>query len=253
MSLCLSFSEIVQGRDASVRITEDGLIYAIDLVMVVTGQQRDHAGKTLRNLSDEIFPSSKFIVESRPGKGYAKTKLLRLEDSIELIMVLPGKLSRNCRKTMADVITRYLDGDLNLIGEIADNKKMGKVNSYANFAQSVLEATVGQIEPPMPTSGWLYGTETKVFPGLIKVGRAMDVDARISSGNTFCRPAPHVVVAAVPTFDPVRDEKRAHAFFANEREEGEFFRTSKEAVQAYFDAHIMPVYQAELKQAINKL
>lgn len=33
----MSFAEIVGGRDASVRLTEDKLIYAVDLVMVVTG------------------------------------------------------------------------------------------------------------------------------------------------------------------------------------------------------------------------
>jgi hypothetical protein len=38
MAKLISFAEIVQGRDASVRITEDNLIYAVDLVCVVTGE-----------------------------------------------------------------------------------------------------------------------------------------------------------------------------------------------------------------------
>ncbi len=33
----ISFEEIVSGRDATVRVTEDKMIYAVDLVMVVTG------------------------------------------------------------------------------------------------------------------------------------------------------------------------------------------------------------------------
>jgi hypothetical protein len=32
-----SFAEIIQGRDASVRVTDDGLLYAVDLVKVMTG------------------------------------------------------------------------------------------------------------------------------------------------------------------------------------------------------------------------
>jgi hypothetical protein len=36
----ISFAEIVQGRDASVRVTVDGMIYAVDLVMVMTVSQR---------------------------------------------------------------------------------------------------------------------------------------------------------------------------------------------------------------------
>lgn len=41
----ISFAEIVHGRDASVRVTEDNLLYAVDLAMVVTGKDRDHAGQ----------------------------------------------------------------------------------------------------------------------------------------------------------------------------------------------------------------
>jgi hypothetical protein len=40
-----SFAEIVRGRDASVRMTDDGYLYAVDLVMVVTGKDRDHAAQ----------------------------------------------------------------------------------------------------------------------------------------------------------------------------------------------------------------
>ena len=47
MSLCdvISFAEIVQGHDASVRVTDDGLLYAVDLAMVATGNSRDYAGQ----------------------------------------------------------------------------------------------------------------------------------------------------------------------------------------------------------------
>ena len=32
----ISFAEIIEGRDSNVRMTEDGLIYAVDLVMVMS-------------------------------------------------------------------------------------------------------------------------------------------------------------------------------------------------------------------------
>ncbi len=41
----LSFAELVRGRDASVRVTDDGYLYAVDLAMVVTAKDRDHAGQ----------------------------------------------------------------------------------------------------------------------------------------------------------------------------------------------------------------
>lgn len=62
-----SFAEVVQGRDASVRVTDDNLFYAVDLVMVVTGKNRDDAGKALRRLSDEVFPSDKMSDRTFPG------------------------------------------------------------------------------------------------------------------------------------------------------------------------------------------
>ena len=36
----MSFAEVVQGRDASVRVTQDGYLYAVDLVMVMTGKAK---------------------------------------------------------------------------------------------------------------------------------------------------------------------------------------------------------------------
>ena len=67
----LSFAEIVHGRESSVRITDDGLLFAVDLVMVVTGKDRDHAGQALRSISHEIFhplkPFPRLRVE--PGHG----------------------------------------------------------------------------------------------------------------------------------------------------------------------------------------
>jgi len=51
----ISFSELVQGRDASVRVTEDGLIYAVDLVMVMTGKNQHDSAKVIRDLSEDRF------------------------------------------------------------------------------------------------------------------------------------------------------------------------------------------------------
>jgi hypothetical protein len=55
----MSFAEIVQGRDSNVRMTHDGLIYAVDLVMVMTGLSRNASGMTLRRLEDTLFPLNK--------------------------------------------------------------------------------------------------------------------------------------------------------------------------------------------------
>ncbi len=103
------------------RVTSDGLLYAVDLVMVVTGLARDQSGLVLRRLSDEIFPSIKLIERKLPGKGNAHTKLVSFQDAIELVMVLPGKVAKETRTKFADIIRRYLAGDRSLIAEIQAN------------------------------------------------------------------------------------------------------------------------------------
>ena len=42
-------------------VTVDCLLYAVDIVMVMTGSSRDDAGEILRCLLDEIFLSTKFV------------------------------------------------------------------------------------------------------------------------------------------------------------------------------------------------
>ena len=43
----LSFGEIVRGRDASVRVTEDGFLYAIELAQVMTGADAKYASQVI--------------------------------------------------------------------------------------------------------------------------------------------------------------------------------------------------------------
>ncbi len=56
-----------------------------------------------------------------PGKGNGRTKLLTFEDTIELIMVLPGKIAKEFRLKFVEIIKRYLAGDHSLIQEIQAN------------------------------------------------------------------------------------------------------------------------------------
>ena len=106
---CITFAETVQGRDASVRVIENGMIWAIDLAVVVTGKPRGEASLAIRRIP-EVFPASKMIIRSLPGKGNAFTKLVTFQDSIELVMVLPGKVARETRTQFAGIIQRYMAG-----------------------------------------------------------------------------------------------------------------------------------------------
>jgi hypothetical protein len=137
-----SFAEIVQGRDAGVRVTDDNMLYAVDLVMVMTGLARDQSGLVLRRLSDEMFQSIKMIDRKMAGKGNGRTKLVGFQDAIELIMVLPGKVAKETRAKFADIIRRYLAGDKSLITEVEANAQ-----STAPIAQMARASLVSDEAP----------------------------------------------------------------------------------------------------------
>jgi hypothetical protein len=119
LTLSLNLDEIVAG--GSVRVTNDGLLYAVDLVMVISGKNNNDAGKDLRNIAEETFSSAKIAERNTGGRGNSKTKLISFTDAIELIMILPGRLAKESRLRFADLIRRYVAGDSALVNELAEN------------------------------------------------------------------------------------------------------------------------------------
>jgi lipopolysaccharide biosynthesis glycosyltransferase len=147
------------------------------------------------------------------------------------------------RKQFADILVRYLDGDLTLCTEIEENKAMGKQASYMKFAQNLEE---DEYDKYIPKIAYIYATKSPAFPGLIKIGRTIDMNARLSCLNVACAPAPFEVVAMVATLDMKRDEHAAHEFFASVRKEGEFFAVTDQEVKNYFITHLMPQHQEDM-------
>ncbi len=97
----LSFAAIVQGRDSSMRVTDDGLGDVVDAVMVVTGKNCNHANEILRRMDPALFDNAICVI--RNGRRYAT-----LRDIITLIMVLPGKMAKELRSQFAEIIENYI-------------------------------------------------------------------------------------------------------------------------------------------------
>jgi hypothetical protein len=76
-----SFAEIVNGRDSTVPITDDNLIHAVPFVMVMTGKDRNNAGRDLRDLKEEIFHSTIFVERQLSTHGWPKTKLVMAKET----------------------------------------------------------------------------------------------------------------------------------------------------------------------------
>lgn len=249
MGRTFSFAEVIKGRDAVVPVTDDELLHVIPFVMVVSGKDRNNAGRDLRDLKDEFFHSTKIVERQLSTHGGPKTKLISFRDAIELVMVLPGKIARKTRKQFVEIIVRYLDGDETMCQEIQKNNAIGKVESYLSFCEKLVE-DVQKYDKEPPQAGYIYATKSPAFPGLIKIGRTSCVHDRLLRLNTSCAPAPHVIVAMAPTLDMKRDEKTVHAFFSDARREGEFFQIQDDDVISYFATHIITQYNLELSSKV---
>ena len=96
----VSFAEIIQIRESNVKVSPDGLIHAVDLVMVMTGKNRNHSNETLRTMNPSLFNQEKYVIQDR-------RKLVSFQHAIELVMVLPGRVAKETRTHFANIIRRY--------------------------------------------------------------------------------------------------------------------------------------------------
>ncbi len=254
MSCVIPFSELVP--NANVRFTKiDGQYYMSirDLIMVFCETDNKYAAqiwsRVPENHKNEV---QDFISDWKfPGPGQKNQDVITLQGAMKLVMWLPGDTTKDFRSSMVNIITRYLTGDHSLIQEITDNESMGGHNSYLKFinaaGQEVKRKHTEMMEE-IPATSYIYATHSPAFPGLVKIGRSKNVKARISSGNTFTAPAPHVLIAMAPTFDAMRDEKEAHDHFSNARREGEFFELSHKEAKKYLSSVIKALHDQELEE-----
>ena len=133
----ITFEEVIEGRVSTVRVTEDKMIVANDLIMAITGFNRTDAAKTLARIPEEIFSHDNLSLRNLPGKGNSRTKVVSLQNAIQLVMVLPGKFAKELRSQFADVLTRYMAGDKSLICEIEANEESD--SPIATLARASLE------------------------------------------------------------------------------------------------------------------
>jgi hypothetical protein len=105
----LSFAKIVQGRDSSVRVTDDGLADLVDLVMVVTAKNCNDSNELLRDLNPSLFDKEKILTRGR-------RRYVTLRNAIALIMVLPGKIAKDFRNQFAEIIENYIEKNMDSAG-----------------------------------------------------------------------------------------------------------------------------------------
>ena len=119
-----SLASIIPNSE-DVRVTNiDGVqyIWAVDLIVAVTGKDKNQAGEILRNLlATKMFAPEKLWKKVLPGNGRWDAKLVTVEDAVELILASPGPGAKTIRRQASNFMVRALGGDPTLIKEIEEN------------------------------------------------------------------------------------------------------------------------------------
>ena len=119
-----SLASIIPNSE-DVRVTNiDGVqyIWAVDLIVAVTGKDKNQAGEILRNLlATKMFAPEKLWNKVLPGNGRWDAKLVTVEDAVELILLYPGPGAKTIRRQASNFMVRALGGDPTLIKEIEEN------------------------------------------------------------------------------------------------------------------------------------
>jgi len=223
-----------------------------DIIMHVCGKDLNHAAEIWRRLDvdrkKEVEPISMFQF---PGRGQSKQPVVTLPSAIKLVMALPGHQATAYRIKFAEIISRYLNGDVSLSKEINYHSLIGQKRSYTAFIQDTMRDVQETMVSQTPISQYIYATKSVAFPGLLKIGRTTNMKTRLSQLNISCAPAPHVLVAIVPTLNMERDEYLVHDHFAAQRKRGEFFHVSESEIKQYFTDVILQRYQKELLESMQ--
>ena len=101
------------------RITPNKELALIDVAMIFTGLDNNQAGKAVRRLLEQ-FPDvqSNMMNFKFPGKGQKEVTVAPLAKALEFAFLLPGRTAARVRKDAAELLVRYIGGDLSTVDEI---------------------------------------------------------------------------------------------------------------------------------------
>jgi hypothetical protein len=160
--------------NAAIRRTPDGRCSVYDFIAVV-GEQKNprQAWERLIERYPEVVPKCdnfKF-----PGRGQRETPVTDREGWAYILGLLPGVVGRKYREESANLVVRYLDGDIKLAAEVVDRNESqqdlewletrlrGKINRKRLTGIYKSHGVVGQGYGTCTNELYsgLYGTNTK--------------------------------------------------------------------------------------------
>ncbi len=95
-------------------------VSVIDVIVIVTGAADAHvAAQILRRMLETYAELKEKIDQFKfPGQGQRETPVTDVRGMVEIIQVLPGPQAGRLRRQAAEILVRYLGGDLTLIDEV---------------------------------------------------------------------------------------------------------------------------------------
>lgn len=101
--------ESVNSKFAPVRVTEDGLMFALDLFTIITGRDRKKASQTLARIGSKSETASLLTLRQSANKKNPR-KLISFKDAIHLLLILPRRtVSLPNRCAIADVLASFFE------------------------------------------------------------------------------------------------------------------------------------------------
>lgn len=123
---------IFEGKEP--RITNE-YVSVLDVIILATGQSKNAVTKIWCSLKEkyeeEVTESVRYL--KFPGAGQKETPCVNAKGLVKLLMLIPGKLAQEFRNQTADIMIRYLGGDLALVNEIKHTNQLHVQNGESNI------------------------------------------------------------------------------------------------------------------------
>ena len=98
-------------------------VSVIDVVQAITGKDARHAAEDVRGLCSSYPEVDGISVHYRfPGRGQRDTPVADVRGIVEIVMLLPGRQAARVRRQAAELLVRFLGGDIALVDEVCRNR-----------------------------------------------------------------------------------------------------------------------------------
>jgi len=177
----------IEDFNGEVRFTDDGRIAVYDGITFATGHKNP---RQVWSELEEKFPE---VVRKSdnfqfPGQGQRETPVATLQVFLEILTILPGRLSATVREESVRTLIRAMNGDASLVEEILNRinnpEDLEAIENAARQKRSrfypVGEPLPGSMENPLTAP-----IKTSVRQGLGWAGREVEMEGLLSDLATY--------------------------------------------------------------------